>query len=166
MLYVRMGGKKVNDVKAWLLNENIQEILRYGIVGGISFLVDIILLYFVREYIFPYGQFGVYYATMAGFLGGLTVNTLLSVQFVFRQRDVVASRRGKNIEDIVQIFIIGFTGLLLTEAGMFIGVDVCAGDYLAVKVFVTGVVFVWNYLGRKFLVFRPNDVLVEALSDR
>ena len=164
--YARMVSKKMNNVKIWLLNENIQEILRYGIVGGFSFLVDITLLYFVREYIFPYGQLGMYYATMAGFCGGLTINTLLSVRFVFRQRDVVVSRRGKNIKDIVQIFLIGFIGLLLTEAGMFSGVDVCAGDYLVVKVFVTGVVFAWNYLGRKFFVFRPNDVLVEALSDR
>ncbi|MGM9539683.1 GtrA family protein [Anaerovibrio sp.] len=156
----------MKKIKRLLLNDGVQEMLRYGIVGGISFLVDISLLYFMREYIFPHGQLGVYYATMAGFLGGLTVNTLLSVQFVFRQQDVVASKRGKNVKDIIQIFIIGFTGLLLTEAGMFVGTEICAGNYLLVKVVVTGAVFVWNYLGRKFFVFRPSDVLVEALSDR
>lgn len=36
---------------------------------------------------------------------------------------------------------------------MWFGVSVLRWHYMLVKVFVTGTVLVWNYLGRKLLVF-------------
>ncbi|MGM9581101.1 MAG: GtrA family protein [Anaerovibrio sp.] len=138
--------------------KNWQELLRYGLAGGLSFGADFCLLYVMREYIFT-GYAGVYWATLAGFLGGLAVNTFLSVRYVFRAPAVVADRRGRNVRDMAGIVLIGVAGLLLTELGMYAGVDLLQVDYLLVKLVVTVIVFLWNYLGRKLLVFKADGVI-------
>ena len=131
----------------------MHEFLRYSVVGGISFLVDFLLLYLLRETICADSMIGLYLAAFGGFMGGIVVNTWLSIQFVFRLPEVVAKRRGRNILDISKIIGIGILGLLLTELGMFFGVELLQCYYLWVKVIVAGVVMVWNYGARKIWVF-------------
>ena len=110
------------------------ELLRYGIVGGISFLADFLLLYILRETVCSGSMAGLYLAAVGGFLGGILVNTCLSVRFVFRAPSVVQRRRGRNMRDLMIIVCIGVIGLLLTELGMFIGVELFWLNYLFVKV--------------------------------
>ena len=129
------------------------ELLRYGIVGGISFLADFLLLYILRETVCSGSMAGLYLAAVGGFLGGILVNTCLSVRFVFRAPSVVQRRRGRNMRDLMIIVCIGVIGLLLTELGMFIGVELFWLNYLFVKVIVAGVVMFWNYAARKIWVF-------------
>ena len=129
------------------------ELLRYGIVGGISFLADFLLLYILRETVCSGRMAGLYLAAVGGFLGGILVNTCLSVRFVFRAPSVVQRRRGRNMRDLMIIVCIGVIGLLLTELGMFIGVELFWLNYLFVKVIVAGVVMLWNYWARKICVF-------------
>lgn len=136
--------------------KNWQELLRYGLAGGLSFVVDFGLLYVLREYICT-GYAGVYWAAFGGFLGGLAINTFMSVRYVFRAPAVVADRRGRNVRDVAGIGLIGVVGLFLTELGMYAGVDILHVDYLLVKLAVTGIVFGWNYLGRKLLIFQADD---------
>lgn len=131
----------------------MHEFLRYSVVGGISFLVDFLLLYLLRETICADSMIGLYLAAFGGFMGGIVVNTWLSIQFVFRLPEVVAKRRGRNIRDLSKIIGIGILGLLLTELGMFLGVELLQCYYLWVKVIVAGVVMVWNYGARKIWVF-------------
>ena len=129
------------------------ELLRYGVVGGISFLADFLLLYILRETVCSGSMTGLYLAAIGGFLGGILVNTCLSVRFVFRAPSVVQRRRGRNMRDLMIIVCIGVIGLLLTELGMFIGVELFWLNYLFVKVIVAGVVMLWNYWARKVWVF-------------
>lgn len=129
------------------------ELLRYGVVGGISFLADFLLLYILRETVCSGSMAGLYLAAVGGFLGGILVNTCLSVRFVFRAPSVVQKRRGRNLRDLLVIICIGVTGLLLTEFGMFIGVEIFLVNYLLVKIIVAGVVMFWNYAARKIWVF-------------
>lgn len=135
--------------------KNWQELLRYGLAGAISFGVDFGLLYVLREYICT-GYAGVYWAAFGGFLGGLAINTFLSVRYVFRAPAVVADRRGRNVRDVAGIVLVGVAGLMLTEVGMYAGVDLLQVNYLLVKLVVTSIVFLWNYLGRKLLVFTAD----------
>ena len=82
------------------------ELLRYGIVGGISFLADFLLLYILRETVCSGSMAGLYLAAVGGFLGGILVNTCLSVRFVFRAPSVVQKRRGRNLRDLLVIICI------------------------------------------------------------
>ena len=128
------------------------EFLRYVLVGGIAFVVDFLTLYVCREFVFQTPPYGLYIATACGFIAGLVVNYTLSLCFVFTQ----AKDRGKgrSVGAFCVFGGVGLVGLVLTEAGMWLGVEVLNLNYLIVKLGVTGVVLFWNYLGRKVLIFR------------
>ncbi len=128
------------------------EFIRYAIVGGIAFLVDFGTLVACQEFYFKQYDWGVYAATVAGFCTGLITNYILSLLFVFTQTK--DKGKGRSAGAFMLFGIVGILGLLWTELGMWIGIECLAWNYMLVKVFVTGAVLVWNYLGRKLLIFR------------
>ncbi len=126
--------------------------MRYAVVGGIAFLVDFGTLVAFQELYLEKFSWGVYAATVAGFCSGLAVNYILSLLFVFTQpKD---KGKGRSLGAFTVFGIIGLLGLLWTELGMWFGIEILSLNYMIVKVFVTGAVLVWNYLGRKLLIFR------------
>ena len=140
------------------------ELLRYAVVGGLSFAVDFTLLFLLRETVCAGSIYGLYLAAVGGFLGGIAVNTCLSVRFVFRNPAVVQQGRGKNPRDVLTIILIGVVGLLLTELGMFIGVELLLFNYLLVKIITSGAVMLWNYEARRRLVFSAAGQQGKALA--
>ena len=127
------------------------EFLRYAMVGGVAFLADFGTLVCVQELFLSRLACGVYIATVCGFIVGLAVNYVLSLAFVFTRAD--DRGKGRTVGAFLIFGIIGLLGLALTELGMWIGVELLAWNYMFVKIFVTGVVLFWNYLGRRVLVF-------------
>ena len=128
------------------------EFLRYAVVGGIAFLADFGTLVGFQELVFHRWAWGVYAATVCGFVVGLAVNYFLSLLFVFTQ----AKDRGKgrSFGAFVVFGVIGLIGLGLTELGMWLGIECLGWNYMVVKILVTGAVLMWNYLGRKLIIFR------------
>ena len=129
----------------------IGEFLRYCVVGGIAFLTDFGTLVAAQELLLKNYSFGVYVATVLGFVVGLAVNYALSLWFVFTQKK--DRGRGRSVGAFLVFGVVGILGLLWTELGMWVGVDLLGWNYMPVKVLVTGAVLVWNYIGRKVLVF-------------
>ena len=130
----------------------IFEFMRYAVVGGIAFLADFGALVASQELFFRQFSWGVYAATVIGFIVGLSVNYFLSLIFVFTSAK--DKGKGRSVGAFLVFGIIGLVGLGLTELGMWIGVEIFVWNYMAVKVFVTGAVLMWNYLGRKLIIFR------------
>ena len=130
----------------------LMEFLRYAVVGGLAFVADFCSLVAAQELMFENFSWGIYAATVIGFVVGLAVNYVLSILFVFTQ----AKDRGKgrSVGAFVVFGLIGVVGLGLTELGMWVGVEILTWNYMVVKVLVTGAVLAWNYLGRKVLIFR------------
>lgn len=131
------------------------EFMRYAVVGGLAFLADFGALVLTRELFFKDLSLGVYMATAFGFVIGLAVNYYLSLLFVFTQ----AKDRGKgrSFGAFIVFGVIGLLGLGWTELGMWLGVEILDWHYTIVKALVTGVVLVWNYLGRKLLIFNAKE---------
>ncbi len=135
------------------MNTIIKEFGRYIIVGGSAFLVDILLLYIFKTYVFDtMGHTGLYISTALGFTGGLVFNYILSIIFVFE--NAKKYNNGKSINGFTLFTIIGLIGLSLTELGMYSGVELLDANYLIVKAFVAGIVLLWNYGARKVLIFK------------
>ena len=132
------------------------EFLRYVIVGGIAFLADFGTLVLVQECFLKDWALGVYIATVFGFIVGLAVNYALALWFVFTQAK--DKGKGRSFGAFLVFGIIGLLGLVLTEIGMWFGIEILDWNYMIVKVFVTGAVLVWNYLGRKLLIFNDKGV--------
>lgn len=135
------------------------EFLRYQIVGGIAFLADFGTLVAVQELFLKSYSWGVYLATVFGFVVGLIVNYVLSLKFVFTQKK--DQGKGRSIGAFIVFGIIGLLGLVWTELGMWVGVELLKWNYMIVKVLVTGAVLVWNYLGRKILIFNSKEEVIK-----
>ncbi len=134
--------------------KNLYEFLRYCAVGGIAFLADFGTLVSAQELLLKRYACGVYVATVLGFVVGLAVNYALSLRFVFTRREYRG--KGRNVGTFILFGVIGLVGLLWTELGMWIGIEVCAWNYMVIKVLVTGAVLGWNYLVRKILIFNTK----------
>lgn len=152
----------------------LYEFLRYIVVGGIAFVADFGSLYVFKEFVFHKlgNPYDIYLATAVGFILGLIVNYVLSLKFVFTQAK--DQGKGRDTKSFVIFAIIGIIGLGLTELGMHIGCvslkpqlddcltyignllgyDLVKHGYLLVKCFVTALVLIWNYAGRKIIIFR------------
>lgn len=135
------------------------EFVRYAVVGGVAFLVDFGTLVLAQEAFFKNFASGVYISTVLGFIAGLAVNYVLSLLFVFTQEK--DRGKGRNLGAFLVFGAIGALGLLWTELGMWAGVELLGWNYMLVKIFVTGAVLVWNYLGRKVLIFNAKEGAVK-----
>lgn len=150
------------------------EIFRFLLVGGTATVADYFVFWLFDGVLFPllplsgkaWEVIALILATAAGFGVGLVVNWILSVKFVFR-----AVRDKEEVESKKSFFIftvIGLIGLGLTEIGVVLlvflfpeislfGTTALLGTewekWLA-KVIMTCIVLVFNYVGRKLLVFK------------
>jgi len=118
---------------------------RYIIVGGIATIVDWAVLYILEHA-------GLFYlaAAVFGFFFGLITNYALSVTMVF-----AASRKGMNkAKEFLTHALIGLIGLGLTLLIMYIGTDLLGMYFMVSKVIATLIVLVWNFLGRKLILYR------------
>ena len=132
------------------------EFLRYAVVGGISALVDMGVLWLVTEFVFDGINTGwrLAISVAAGFVVGLAVNYILSNIFVFISKE--QQSQGKNVKAFIIYLVVGLIGFGLTELMMLLGmlfVSKAGVWYLVLNVFVKGVVLVWNYVGRKIFVY-------------
>ena len=145
------------------------EIFRYLLVGGIATIFDYVAWYVFFTWVLPSSLVGqtvsVIISTAMGFLVGLLVNWILSQTFVFKHvQDKEKARSGKAF---LIFAIVGVIGLIITEVGMLIApilpeINVFGFiEFLGhewkwwfTKVAMTCIVLVWNYLGRKILIFK------------
>ena len=142
------------------------EIVRFLAVGGIATLVDMfvmgIVLYAFDPALYP-GFFNVFYGggepstaativgTGSGFAAGLIVNYVLSVSFVFEHKG--QSKKGGGF---VVFALLSAVGLCVHLGGMYIGYDLIGINEWIVKIALTVIVLVYNYISKRFLLFRKS----------
>ena len=120
------------------------QVLRYGIVGGIAFVVDFTVLVVLTD------GTGLHYLLSAAvaFGFGVMTNYILSIAWVFNNRSLA----DKRVEFII-FAVIGVFGLGLTEAILYIGTGLISLDYRISKIIAVGAVFFWNFGVRKAVLF-------------
>lgn len=132
------------------MKKNIFEFLRYILIGGTAFLIDIGIMFLFKEYIFQ-GKY-LYLSVFIGYMAGLIYNFYFSCKFVFENG--FNKIKNKEFQSFIIFTIIGIIGLLLTELLMKIFVDIIGIYYILSKILTGGIVMFWNYIARKVIIFK------------
>lgn len=120
----------------------IDQILKFGVVGGLAFLIDYGLLYVLTEFV------GIHYliSSVISFTVSLIFNYILSIKWVF---DVTKKQTAKEITIFVILSVIG---LGINQAVMYVGSDLLHIYYMLTKIVATAIVMVWNFVTRKIFI--------------
>ncbi len=135
------------------------QFLRYFLVGGVAFILDISTLYLLTEFA------NCYYLTAAGiaFLLGLTINYVLSVYWVFDYRAV-----NNRILEFLIFTVIGLIGLAINEVILYVLTEKLAVYYVFSKVFSTMIIFIFNFGMRKIMLFSrqgaPEPIVIPVFT--
>lgn len=129
----------------------IVQFVKYTVVGGIAFVFDFLTMVLVHRVLLNAWEFGLYIGVAAGFIVGSAVNYLLSAKMVF---SAMESRVGNKVREFLSYILLGFIGLGLSELGMYLGTKCLYWHYSIVKILVAGIVLIWNFLARRFLVYK------------
>ena len=115
------------------------EIVRFCIVGGVSFLIDYGLLYFCTEF----GGIHYFYSSAISFTVSVVVNYWLCVQFVFTG---VARQTAQQAALFIGSSV---AGLALNQLCMWIFVEFFGVFYMFAKLAATVIVMAWNYVMKR-----------------
>jgi putative flippase GtrA len=121
----------------------IEQVMKFVVVGGLSFVLDFIIYYVLTNF------FSVYYL-IAGFFSftlSLIFNYLMSMKFVFKSKDNL-----KKTHEFVIFVSLSVMGLGLNLLSLYILVDLFKMNDLIAKVFVAGIVMVFNFVTRKIFL--------------
>jgi len=154
----------------------LMEICRFIIVGGIATVIDFfisgIFWYFTNRSIYPHfynifwgatgepSTWSTVVGTALGFSISLVFNYILSLLFVFEEKG-----EGKTVKGATLFVLLSLVGLIIHMVGMYLLYDLAKLNEWGIKIFLTLVVLIFNYLTRKFLIFKNNDKIKERTND-
>ena len=127
----------------------------YLIVGGLSFVVEIGVFVALRRAAMP-----VIAASVASFLVATIANYLLSILLAFQ------SGRFRRRVELTRFLVVVLVGLALNTALVWCFAYPLAIQPTVAKIAAVPIVLIWNYLGRRALVFSDRvPVSIRSLME-
>lgn len=135
------------------------QFFRYVFVGGFAFVVD----YGIMTTLVELCRFDPVIAATISFVAGLLVNYVLSTFWIFKN-----SKIKNRLAEFAAFAAVGVVGLGINAAIIWFFKDILASKlifgtllpqdkyYLVGKLVSTVIVFIWNFAGRKFIIFDKN----------
>ncbi len=119
------------------------QIMKFGVVGVIAFIIDYGLLALLTE------VFGINYLVSAtiSFTASVIFNYLASMRYVFTHKEGMSRRR-----EFVIFVALSAAGLVINNLCMWAGVELLGVHYLITKIGATFIVMVWNFVTRKIFL--------------
>ena len=137
-------------MKQLIDNKLIKQILKFIVVGGSAFLIDYLLMIFLKEVI----HINYLVASIISFCVSVIYNYLLSIFWVFE------TDKSKSTTTTFTVFIVlSVIGLVINTIMMYLLVDgTKLMPYTWAKIIATAVVMVYNFISRKiFLEKKKSD---------
>ena len=123
-------------------NKLLNQILKFGFVGGTAFVIDYVLLYFCTEFLHIHYLI----SSIISFTVSVIFNYILSIKWVF---DV---KKKQDVKDFVIFIILSVIGLGINSLIMYVMVEKFGVYYMLSKIVSTAVVMVCNFITRKIFV--------------
>lgn len=144
----------------------IAQLLKFAVVGGLSFVIDFIITLIVSAIMRAMGSSVETAAAVGGVFGfciSLVFNYFMSMKFVFERKDDLDRRK-----EFLIFLVLSLIGLGLNELILYFGVIICNGiipeiveNYptivtAGVKIIATGIVMVYNFISRKLTLEKKD----------
>lgn len=121
----------------------LQQIIRFGFVGGGAFVIDYGVMIFLTEVV------GIYYlmSSAISFTVSVIFNYIMSVKWVF---NVTEDR--SQAQDFTIFIVLSVIGLGINQLIMWLAADKLQIYYMVSKIGATAVVMVYNFVTRKIFL--------------
>jgi len=125
----------------------VRQIFKFGVVGIVAFGIDYGILILLTEVI------GINYLVSAtiSFSVSVVFNYIASMRFVFKRKD-----RSPKTKEFMIFVLLSIVGLVLNDLLIWLGVSF-SFDYRLVKLVVTVIVMVYNFITRKLLLEERSE---------
>lgn len=148
------------------MSQLIAQILKFGVVGGLSFLIDFIITLAVSTVLRKGGISVENAATIGGLFGfmiSLIFNYIMSMKYVFTRKDDMDRKK-----EFLIFAVLSVIGLGINELILYFGVLICNTQLpkiveayptivtAGVKMFATGIVMVYNFISRKMTLEKKD----------
>lgn len=161
-----------NLIKSFALKfPRLWEIFKFLVVGGLATIIDMLVMaaviFLLNQKVFSYNFFNVILQSGAkkdqilryssvlgtgmGFAVGTVFNYIMSVAFVFDHKEYA-----KTVGGAMLFLILSAIGFFIHMAGMWVFFEHLKINYWAVKIGITVIVLVFNYITRKVFIFRAD----------
>ena len=135
-----------------LLNKaNIKQFISYFFVGGVAAIVEWVMFFIFANVL----QINYFVSTVIAFIFSTTANWILGRITTFKDNNTYKDKKAK---EAFLVFIVSAIGLLFNLILMYLfvtvmGFDSSLGKTLS-QIEATGIVFIWNFLIRKLVIYR------------
>ena len=123
----------------------INQILKFGVVGGIAFVIDYGILFLLAKVI----GLNELISAAISFIISLTFNYFLSTKWVFEAKK-------QTPKEVIIFVLLSVVGLGINEALIYLGTKKLGIDVMIVKLFATAIVMVYNFITRKLILEKHN----------
>jgi hypothetical protein len=123
----------------------INQILKFGVVGGIAFVIDYGILFLLAKVI----GLNELISAEISFIISLTFNYFLSTKWVF-------DAKKQTPKEVIIFVLLSVVGLGINELLIYLGTKKLGIDVMIVKLFATAIVMVYNFITRKLIIEKHN----------
>lgn len=135
-----------------IMKRLITQFMKFGLVGGIAFVIDYGLLWVLHERV---GIDSIVANTLS-FSASVIFNYIASMKYVFDSREDMSKTR-----EVITFITLSLIGLLINDSIIAIAEKRLGIHLMIAKIFATVVVMVWNFCSRKILLEKkPNDDII------
>ena len=125
------------------LKENLKQLALYVIVGGLATVVEWAAFYIFNEMC----AINYMIATALAFIISTFANWAFGKIILFKEKQNV-------LKELAKIYLTSIAGLLMNLLIMWIAVNLIGINEMISKIIATGIVFLWNFFIRKFLIYK------------
>jgi putative flippase GtrA len=135
--------KKKKTIKALII-----QFIKFALIGGISFIVDIGLMILIKELLGA----SVIIATTISYCVSVFVNYFLSIRYVFKSNGKYSKTKELSIYLLLSLIGLAINDLIMWYAGVLVGDQY----YIISKIVSTIIVTFYNFSSRKIFLEKKS----------